>query len=161
MSRAKVKNVVPEGLTTIFDRILQAHKCTHWYVEQSHSSSNSDAKHGSFVGVSEDKFEALQPCMLLGGSSGQRRRKRASESATKDPSTKQKVLSDMFEQLKLEDLDDVEKEAAANKPKLSGLPQAAIGQDDESVEDEFMFAIHSFMQDPGEIRSFIPDIWAT
>ncbi|KAF2105763.1 hypothetical protein BDV96DRAFT_655337 [Lophiotrema nucula] len=138
---------VPGALEYVFNRAIEARRKVWTWWEASHSGSDSNKRHSHFIGILEAALDILKPLIPR-------------ESRINTDDLEHLNLRNRFDGLAVEETDPYDD--LIPEVKQSRLPKVApvsIEQDEEGLEEEFFFAIESFLKELEEVRLFIFGEW--
>lgn len=157
------KVAIPKALDNLFSRAIEARKrCAQLYEEHLHGGEESNKRHAHFTNVLNNAWETLRPF------------KEARTSRVKKPTAQTSVaekplmeLVNRFSGLNVEQASDQdsgsEQTSAAESDeddyKLTDVAPVVVVRDEEDIEDDFFFAIFSFMEELSDVRDFIRRVW--
>ncbi|KAI6081936.1 hypothetical protein F4821DRAFT_274522 [Hypoxylon rubiginosum] len=161
IAESKHKVDVPRALTNLFSRAINArNEFTEWYRESPNGDEESNKRHAHFTGVLNSTWRILCPS------------KPAEESQLKKQPTAVPELKtaanlvNRFSELKVEQPQEgvdtnTSPSAAQDKKeyKLTGIVPATIIKTEEENEEEFLFAIFTFMQEVANVRVYVKNLW--
>lgn len=134
---------VPSALQTVFDRVILARtKVANWF-DKAHSDHGSNKRHSYFITILEEASVLLRPLVP--------RKETVSEHIN---------VHNRFAGLKVEETDPLDE--LIPEVKESQLPQVnpvMIEQDEQGLEEDFFFAIKSFLDDIFEVRKYVTKEW--
>ncbi|KAI4645148.1 hypothetical protein J4E93_005948 [Alternaria ventricosa] len=136
----KVK--VPSPLLTVFGRAIKARKeAQAWYK----SAKLEDEGHNHFINILSRVQEILRPLVPV---------------ARAVKPEKSNGVDNRFKKLTVEEVADTSpKEKVERQATLPPVVTADIEQSEEEAEEEFFFAIHSFLAGIHEIQDVVQDSW--
>ncbi|KAI4680239.1 uncharacterized protein J4E88_006131 [Alternaria novae-zelandiae] len=136
----KVK--VPSPLLTVFGRAIKARKeAQAWYK----SAKLEDEGHNHFINILSRVQEILRPLVPV---------------ARAIKPEKSNGVDNRFKKLTVEEVADTSpKENVEQQATLPPVVTADIEQSEEEAEEEFFFAIHSFLAGIHEIQDVVQDSW--
>lgn len=161
--KARPKVVLNRSIHVIWQRTIRTRRqFGAWFRAKDATSTLSDEKHSHFATILETALNVLKPCF-------QPVTKPASAAVPKQESnvtTPLQQVNNMFQHLELEDT-SLEEEVMTDKTNSNGhnngsasAPfRAQIDFDDQETEDEFLFAIWSFLHDVQAVRIYIASTW--
>ncbi|KAI1773199.1 hypothetical protein F4818DRAFT_423539 [Hypoxylon cercidicola] len=157
----KPKVAIPTALDNLFNRAINARRqFTEWYQQSSHGDEGSNERHAHFTGVLTSAWEILCPFEQARTS---RVKKRPADVPKPDPAAN---LANRFSKLEVERSEgglDAETGTSTRQDeddyKLTDVAPVTIVKSEEDIEEDFFFAIFTFMQDLDELRTYIRQIW--
>ncbi|KAK8087177.1 hypothetical protein PG994_002151 [Apiospora phragmitis] len=165
---------IPQALGRLFDRAIAARRaCTEWYEQHRHGDSLSNERHTNFTNTLIDAWETLRPFQTLDKKRTDRRAKPSAKDLKNDGGMS---FLNRFSKLHVQDATSSDPDAANNKSaqaetiadvrhepdafKLPDVSPATIEKDEEDIEDDFFFAIQSFLGDLERLRDNVKAIWS-
>jgi len=134
---------VPAALQSVFDRdILSRTNVSRWF-QSGHKDHGSDMRHAYSIGILDKARNLLRPLMP--------------RQATVSEEVK---VQNRFAGLTVEEtdlLDDLVVEVKEDK--LPRMTPVSVEQDEEGIEENFFFAIASFLEDVNDVRKYIAGQW--
>ncbi|KXT15470.1 hypothetical protein AC579_10594 [Pseudocercospora musae] len=149
-------------LELLEDVILGRSLCARFYTSQgkkSHEEAEVDRSHSHFISVLEDVMALLKGARAKRAKKLKKARIASSNPDTTDVTHGEEKLSNLFENLLLEEPSEADMQYATSKTankKHSASPAATV-EVDEAAEKRF--AIWCFLQDAKEIRGFSRQTW--
>ncbi|KAI1760162.1 hypothetical protein GGR53DRAFT_96820 [Hypoxylon sp. FL1150] len=154
------KVTIPTALDNLFSRAIDArNRFTEWYRQSSHGEEGSNRRHAHFTGVLNSAWEVLRPFQSTRPS---RVKKQPADILKPEPVAN---LTNRFSKLEVEqpheDLDTATLSTAQDEDdyKLPGVTPATIIKNEEDIEEDFLFAIFTFMQELAEVRAYVGKVW--
>ncbi|KAI1179018.1 hypothetical protein F4777DRAFT_535287 [Nemania sp. FL0916] len=157
---------IPAALARLFSRAIEARQLfSDWYEQhnnQDEYQSSSNRRHSHFTNVLNNTWEILRPFVQAEKS---RRRPQPGQPSQSDASSVH--LTNRFSGLHVEVSPENEQDTAAEtdeKPDekldesdyvLKNVVPVAIAKSEEEIEDDFLFAIHSFFLDLHDLRTML------
>ncbi|KAF2120926.1 hypothetical protein BDV96DRAFT_595324 [Lophiotrema nucula] len=158
---------IPGSLNVIFNRAIEKRRKVselfHSSPDGNASVNASNRRHLHFIGILEEAFESLWPFSKV-----DHWKTRAHSITTPAPKLNPLCIHNKFAHLKVEDSDSIAESPGGHKSQDSNegtdrLPRVAsvvIELDESDIEEEFLFAIQSFMEEFEAIRMFLGDVWS-
>jgi hypothetical protein len=162
ISKHTPKIVAPKGMSMVLDRVIGARtKCTEWFKENSHGDTSINETHAHFTGVISSMSDVLRPCWAPSDTKQDEKKLSGSKGPAGTPLSSN---TNLFEHLELEEIgsdDEVPKsmKSGCSTLVISNLPRASIQLDEKLLEEEFMFAVHTFVDDMQQVRKYLNSIW--
>lgn len=169
IANLNAKPDVPQALGRLFDRAIKARReCTEWYEENGHGVSLSNKRHIHFTKILVDSWEALRPFQTV----DKKRTRSGAKPAIKDVEHKNALpFLNRFSKLQLHDPTNSDHEPAQagdeveaqHEPdasvELPDITPAAIERDEENAEENFFFAIFTFLCEIKSLRGLVRNLW--
>ncbi|KAF2651552.1 hypothetical protein K491DRAFT_696387 [Lophiostoma macrostomum CBS 122681] len=136
---------VPKALEKVFNRAIEARRRAWSWFQSSDHGYKSNKRHSYFITVLEIAIGVLRPLIPLDSTDGQ---------------LNHVPVENRFVSLAVEEtdpLDDLIPEVRQHR--LPKVTTAAIEQDEDGIEEEFFFAIKSFLKELDNMRMFIWGEW--
>ncbi|EHY60040.1 hypothetical protein HRR83_006398 [Exophiala dermatitidis] len=163
IAKARPKIVLTRQIHAIWERTIRARReFTAWFKAKSDVASFTDEKHSHFVTILQTALDTLKPCFEPEKAPPAT----AATKATTPLSTPLAMVNNMFQHLELEDTTPEEEGLANGTPNSAAAPgpvpavaSVRIEFDDKETEEEFHFAIWSFLQDIQAVRVYLLSTW--
>ncbi|KAK7921303.1 hypothetical protein PG985_009325 [Apiospora marii] len=170
IANLNAKPDIPQTLGHVFNRAIKARReCTEWYEKTGHGDSLSNKRHTHFTNIRVDSWEALRPFQTI----DKKRINSGARPDTKDFEHEGSLpFSNRFSKLQVLDPTDSDHEPAQADSaaeaqhesdaslELPDVTPAVIERDEETTEEDFFFAILSFLSELKRLRHMVRNIWS-
>jgi hypothetical protein len=136
---------VPKALEKVFNRAIKARRMVWSWFESAQKGHTSNRRHSHFIDVLVKAMKALKPLIPQDSNDGE---------------LDYVPVQNRFTSLSVEETDPYDD--LIPEVRQQTLPKVATGsieQGEEGIEEEFFFAIESFLKELDEIRMFVLGEW--
>lgn len=163
-----VKVIIPLTILKTWKSCIAARSTTaKWYETDTTAGANyeeSNQGHAFFIDVLKRALQILVPIAKLQELDSNRFKLAKSAPEPKEPT---EAVSNRFTHLEIQDIDEEQYEIlpdVVNEPKTSSdstAPKPRFSPEELSDTDEYLFALHCFMTDVGNLQDQLKDCWAS
>ncbi|KAI4640813.1 hypothetical protein J4E93_008406 [Alternaria ventricosa] len=135
---------VPAALQKVFERVISArNEMADWFRKEHSSDQGSNMRHSYFINVLENAAAILKPL------------------TPEAPVVAENIkLQNRFAGLAVEETDPLnELIVEVQEKQLPDIHPLPLEQDEEGLEDDFFFAIATFLDDISKVRKYITGQW--